>query len=104
MNCFQLMQYAIGLEAQGKTQAAIEAYRSAIVAPNPSGFGPALLNLHALFIKLGDRASALQALIDFMNSPVLPSTIGVVPKVEQEIQALRQQLNPQQPQAPAPAK
>jgi len=102
MNCFQLMQYGLVLESQGRIGSAVDAYRSAAAAPNPSGFGPAYLNLHALLIKQGDRAGARQALIDFMNCPVLPTTIDMLPKVKMEIDNLTQQLNPQQ--APAQQK
>lgn len=104
MNCFQLMQYAIGLESQGRLGSAIDAYRSAANAPNPFGFGPAYLNMHSLFIKQGDKVSARQALLDFLNCPVLPTTIDLIPKVRQEIEVLNQQLNPQPMPQPQPEK
>ena len=100
MNCYQLMQYALLLESQGRIGSAIDAYRSAANSPNPHGFGPAYLNLHTLLLKQGDKAGARQALIDFMNCPVLGSTIDMITKVRQEIENLNQQLNPQ-PQPPA---
>ena len=94
MNAFQFLELANKYKSEGKIDLSIEMLRESGRTASPVGFGPAYLNLHEIMMRKGDLNEALLALVNFMNCPVLPSTMDVIPKVKQEIENLTRQLNP----------
>lgn len=95
MNAGDLIALGNKYQAEGKLQLAAEVFREAGQHQSPFGFGPAWLNLHTVLVRLGDLNGARQALVNFMNCPLLPSTVDFLPKVKQELENLEKQLNPQ---------
>jgi len=101
MNQFDLFALGNQYRAAGKLDLAAEMFNQAGKMPSMFTFGPAFLNLHETLMRKGDLTGAREALVNFMNSPLLPSTFEILPKVKQELESLDKQLNPPQlPQAP----
>ena len=92
MNAFEFMQLGDKYFREGNLNMAGAMFTEAKKFPETSG--PACLNISEVLRSQGNLSGALDSLKQFMNMPLTPITLDLVPKVKADIDDLLKKISP----------